>query len=242
MGIALRKMVPLGAVAVLGLAIAIGCGCTGAAGVAASYQYFVAPDDDDAWSAKIAVWQGRELAQRGGMRPAPAVASSAELPEPEAPVSDDLHVKYDVFRAQRRRALAREFAEWIQAQAHEHYRPDGPIDHWATLQETFQSNGEDCDGLELLTYYFLRDLGFGRSSVYRAIVYRRSDGQHHMVTLWFEDPEDPWVIDPTGVMASGMPRMSSLSDWVPLKVFSDEQDFTVRQSPYARTTAQLASD
>ena len=46
--------------------------------------------------------------------------------------------------------------------------------------------------------------------VYRAIVFRRSDGQHHMVTFWFEHPDDPWVIDPTGAMTSGMPRMSEM--------------------------------
>ena len=61
----------------------------------------------------------------------------------------------------------------------------------------------------------------------RAIVYRRSDGQHHMVTLWFEDRDDPWVIDPTGAMTSGMPRMSAVPEWTPLKVFTEDQDFTV---------------
>ena len=64
--------------------------------------------------------------------------------------------------------------------------------------------------------------------MFRSIVVRRSDGQHHMVTLWFEDPEDPWVLDPTGAMTSGMPRMSEVPGWVPLKVFSDERDYTVR--------------
>jgi hypothetical protein len=67
--------------------------------------------------------------------------------------------------------------------------------------------------------------------VFRAIVYRPADGQHHMVTLWFEDPADPWVIDPTGAMTTGMPRMSELRDWVPLKVFSETREFTVRAAP-----------
>ena len=98
-----------------------------------------------------------------------------------------------------------------------------------TLEETFEANGDDCDGLELLSYNFLRDLGFAETEVYRAIVYRRSDGQHHMVTLWFEQPEDPWVIDPTGAMTSGMPRMSEVPGWAPLKVFSETEEFTVEQ-------------
>jgi hypothetical protein len=36
------------------------------------------------------------------------------------------------------------------------------------------------------------------------------------------------VIDPTGAMTSGMPRMSDVPEWVPLRVFSREDDFTVR--------------
>ena len=63
---------------------------------------------------------------------------------------------------------------------------------------------------------------------------RRSDDQHHMVTLWFEDPDDPWVLDPTGAMTRGMPRMSEVPEWVPLKVFSDTEHFSVHGSALAR--------
>jgi hypothetical protein len=49
-----------------------------------------------------------------------------------------------------------------------------------------------------------------------------------MVTLWFEEAGDPWVIDPTGAMTLGMPRMSELAGWVPIKVFSDQIEYTVR--------------
>ena len=49
-----------------------------------------------------------------------------------------------------------------------------------------------------------------------------------MVTLWFENPDDPWVIDPTGAMTLGMPRMSELKNWVPIKVFSERLEYTVR--------------
>ena len=50
-----------------------------------------------------------------------------------------------------------------------------------------------------------------------------------MVTLWFEDRNDPWVIDPTGAMSRGMQRMSDLPAWVPLKVFSDTVEYTVER-------------
>jgi predicted transglutaminase-like cysteine proteinase len=132
--------------------------------------------------------------------------------------------------------MARELADWVQSQAREHYREDGAIDRWATLGETFRNDGDDCDGLELLTFNLLRELGFADSEVYRAIVYRRSDGQHHMVTLWFEDESDPWVIDPTGAMTSGMPRMSEVAGWAPLKVFSEDEDFSVVEQAIAQNS------
>jgi hypothetical protein len=134
--------------------------------------------------------------------------------------------------------MARQLAEWIQQESRQHYVPDGPIDRWATLAETLRQNGDDCDGLELLPLNLLRELGVPRDRVYRAIVYRRSDGQHHMVTLWFEDREDPWVIDPTGAMTSGMPHMSEVPGWVPLKVFSETEDFSVEHRWVARAQAR----
>jgi hypothetical protein len=197
----------------------------------ARYTYFEAPDRDDPWSPKITGWQSRErgLRETSGLTPiAASVAGSGA--GSAAPVADSeaLRAKYLRFRAETRRSQARELALWVQAQAREHYRPDGPLDHWATLEETLDANGDDCDGLELLTYYLLRDLGFARDEVFRAIVHRPSDGQHHMVTLWFEDRDDPWVIDPTGAMTQGMPHMSELKDWVPLKVFAPDEEYSVR--------------
>ena len=63
-----------------------------------------------------------------------------------------------------------------------------------------------------------------------------------MVTLWFEDRNDPWVIDPTGAMSSGMRRMSSIPGWVPLKVFSDSEEFTVRKNRIVRRSGALVAD
>jgi hypothetical protein len=61
-----------------------------------------------------------------------------------------------------------------------------------------------------------------------------------MVTLWFEDRDDPWVLDPTGAMARGMPRMSELPEWVPLKVFSDTAEYSVRRATSASDATALA--
>jgi len=220
-------------------AFTFGVGCAGMGGRVMVYAYFDTPAHDDAWSPKIAGWQRREISEPP-LSYRPAVSASDVLAgAATAPVSDeapaladpprDLRTKYAAFRAERKRGMAREVAEWIQAQAKLHYVDDGPVDHWATLEETLRSDGDDCDGLELLTFHALRDLGFDAGEIYRAIVYRPSDGQHHMVTLWFERPDDPWVIDPTGAMTKGMPRMSELPAWVPIKVFSDREEFSVRQ-------------
>jgi hypothetical protein len=206
-------------------------GCVGAPRLGgASYRYFVRPAPDDPWSAKIAGWQARERALPGALTwggPA-SVSGSGDAARP-ASGGRDLQAKFLSWRAERKRSMAREVAQWIQQQAREHYVPDGPVDHWATLEETLARNGDDCDGLELLVNQLLRDLGFGEEEVYRAIVYRPSDGQHHMVTFWFETPDDPWIIDPTGAMTSGMPRMSEVQGWVPLKVFSDTQNYSVER-------------
>jgi hypothetical protein len=189
-----------------------------------SLSYFTAPAPDDAWSRKIRGWQQREQSAPAG--PAPVAASPPRVDPAERGL---LRNKYNDFLAGRKREVAAELATWIQEQSRDHYIPDGPVDHWATFEETMQNNGDDCDGLELLAYHFLRELGFREDEVYRAIVVRPSDGQHHMVTLWFESPNDPWVIDPTGAMTSGMPHMSEVPGWKPLKVFSDKREFTVTQ-------------
>jgi hypothetical protein len=203
---------------------ALGCGTLRPLPLA--YEYFEAPAPDDPWSAKITRWQVRERAVGTPQQLAPDSEQVGAGPgEPAEPDVRSLRSKYFAFRASQRRAMARGLAAWMQDQARSHYVPDGSYDHWATLEETLARDGDDCDGLELMAYHFLRDLGFGDDRVYRAIVFRPMDGQHHMVTLWFEESGDPWVIDPTGAMTSGMPRMSQVPGWVPLKVFSETEEF-----------------
>jgi hypothetical protein len=223
------------AVALLAGVLGLGLGCAGPVNLIPAYDYFVSPRPDDPWSRKISRWQHRERTDRGeDMLRAPAHVAESGGGEAALELPEGLGDKYESFRALRRRTTAREIASWIQTQARDHYVPDGPIDRWATFTETLRENGDDCDGLELLTYNLLRDLGFQSDEVFRAIVYRRNDGQHHMVTLWFEDRDDPWVIDPTGAMTEGMPRMSDVPGWVPLKVFGENQDYTVERDRFAR--------
>jgi hypothetical protein len=217
----------LGVFAALVLALA-GCALH-SSGLLSRYRFFEVPAAGDPWSGKIRGWQARERAL-GDIESlaAPASVSGRGAGAGGAAEGADLRAKYFAFRRAQKRALAAEAAAWIQREARGHYRPDGPIDHWATLRETLDRNAEDCDGLELLVYHFLRDMGFRDDEVARAIVLRPSDGQHHMVTFWFESPDDPWVIDPTGAMTSGMPRLSEVPGWVPLKLFTETAEFTPR--------------
>jgi hypothetical protein len=218
----------IGKGAALAVAMAV-AGCAfQSAGSFLGYRFFAPPASDDPWSGKIRGWQAREraLGDTEALARAPASVSERGAGAGSPPEAGDLRAKYFAFRREQKREIAAQAAAWIQREARNHYRPDGPIDHWATLGETLDRNGEDCDGLELLVYHLLRDMGFRDDEVARAIVLRPSDGQHHMVTLWFESPDDPWVIDPTGAMTSGMPKLSEVPGWVPLKLFTESAEYS----------------
>jgi hypothetical protein len=231
----------LSLVPLLGVGLLFGCARLPIAAAPASHRYFSPPTADDPWSPKIARWQERELAAGGAeVLSAPSTVASG----PDTLVSgggEPLRSKYLRFHAERKRSTARDLASWIQQQSKVHYIPDGVIDRWATLESTLERDGDDCDGLELLSFHLLRELGFRDDEVFRAIVMRPSDGQHHMVTLWFEEPGDPWVIDPTGAMTTGMPRMSEVPSWVPIKLFSETEEFSVRSLPGAGSSLLASS-
>jgi hypothetical protein len=217
-------------------------------------DYFARPDPRDPWSTPIRKWQVRvaqeralrdaERAGAGGSADGAARAGTGReldgvlptLADGGAPQraglpadgDPDLTTRYAMFRSELRRGLARRVADWTQTEGRSFFIPERGADYWPTLGEMLATNGDDCDGLELLGFYLLRDLGFSDDEVFRCVVVRTADRQHHMVTLWFESPGDPWVIDPTGAMTLGMPRLSEVPDWTPLKVFTETREFTVR--------------
>jgi predicted transglutaminase-like cysteine proteinase len=133
--------------------------------------------------------------------------------------------------AERRRALAEQVTRWVQEESRSRYRDDGAVDFWPTFDETLAAGEEDCDGLELLTYHALQELGFSERELFRAILRHQSFDMHHMVTLWFEDPSDPWVLDPTGNITTAMRRMSQIDYWVPVKLFTESIEYTVHPHP-----------
>ena len=198
--------------AILSLTLGSGCASMNAAG-SSQVDYFAPARTNDGWSGKIEDWQNRSTITRG------------------AKVAENNDSNFSNFRSERRREMAAKLVTWTQAQSKIHFVNDGASDHWATLQQTLRRGQEDCDGLELLIFNGLQELGFNPATIYRAVVYRTTDLQHHMVTLWFEDPSDPWVLDPTGAMTDSMVKMSEIDNWVALKVFSQNEQYSVHHGP-----------
>jgi hypothetical protein len=181
-----------------------------------SLNFFVPAPPDNPWQQKIQNWQARHHLDpiRRGEEP----RSASELAD-----------EYLRFESGMRRRIAADTVAWVQEHSRRFYRPDGERDHWATLGEVIESGGDDCDGMDLLTFQTLRRLGFGPSEIYRAIVVDQESGQHHMVTLWFEngDRSDPFLLDPTGVVTPGMVRLSAVPNWEPIELFDETAHYRV---------------
>jgi len=219
--------------------LALACAGTGSG---RQFDFYRQLPDDQAYAGKIEDWQSRERAEKVVLPLDPPTRTAADR-------SGMLHKKFNAFRHDKRVALAREFAEWSQRQARKHYRFEplgrGAPDHWPTFRELLERNGDDCDGLDLLAYHLMRDLGFPEDELYRAIVTRDRDGANHMVTLWFEDPEDPWVVDVTGAMTKSLKRLSDTSGFTPIRMFNDRDSFAiveVRQSTLVRSRPQPGAE
>lgn len=187
-----------------------------------SLNFFVPAPSDDPWNQKIASWQKRHRLDP---------ARGAEM----APQASELGSQYEDFTRTLRRRIAAEAVAWVQEKSRIHYRADGEHDHWATLGEVIRSDGDDCDGLDLLTFLLLRRLGFQDDEIYRAIIVERESGQHHMVTLWFEPgvTEDPLVLDPTGVVTAEMVPLSQIDGWEPIQLFDEQAHYRVETRPAA---------
>jgi hypothetical protein len=209
------------------LALALSCASTPPPGDAGpSWTYFEAAPAD-LWTEKIADWQRRQSADPldhvtvpGGTRWSPPHFAS-------------LREKAVAFRQRERRALARRVVVFSQAQARRHYKWDPETDlrddPWPTSRELYAQDGDDCDGVDLIAYDLLRAFGFPESQLYRVVMTRRLDGAHHMATLWFETPDDPWVIDATAAITRRMRRLSELRGWTPIRVFDEDEIFGVAE-------------
>ena len=233
------------ALASLALLALLAAGCANPpAAPEPEFQFFVhATPNDDPWFAKVSEWQSR--ARRAEPNTATArLDMPADLAEPAAAAkSEVLSVKMAGFALGQKRDLARRINIWAQVQSHRFYRiedDDDPADdHWPTFGELLDTNGDDCDGLDLISFQLLREFGFPRDRVFRAIVRRDSNLKNHMVTLWFEDPQDPWVLDATGAMVLGMKRFSQVDGWTPTKMFNETKQYKVVQPGASESFALL---
>jgi hypothetical protein len=198
-----------------------------------SYSFFRKADPDvDAWYWKVKEWQYRARTQRAHIsatRPPGMLSAHEGLLEKQL-----LSTKVDAFRTDQRRALAAHITEWSRLTGRKHYDHDASTkptdDQWPTHWELLANDGDDCDGLDLIAYELLRDFGFPLNELFRAVVRRDRDGVNHMVTLWFEDREDPWVLDVTGAMTMKMRKFSEVRGWTPTVIFNETDQFAVRPS------------
>ncbi|HSJ98887.1 MAG TPA: hypothetical protein VLC53_17560 [Myxococcota bacterium] len=210
------------------LAATLGCASTPGGRGARHFEWFSEAGlgaEGDAWYPKVEEWQGR--AQIEGTR-LPGTERSLRSAE----FSGQLLHAMAAFRDSERRELAKDITDWTQRIARKHYKFDpgnnDPIyDRWPTVGELLANNGDDCDGLDLIAYQLLREFGYPREQLYRAIVRRNRDNANHMVTLWFEDPNDPWVLDATGAVSVEFRRVSELPGWTPTKLFNENRQFNV---------------
>lgn len=215
-------------IAIAALAL-VSCAHPPAALPPVSLNFFALPPIDNAWQQKIENWQARHHLDpiRRGEEPRKA---------------SQLAQEYRQFAKDLRRKIAAETVAWVQSGSRQYYRPDGERDHWATLGEVIENEGDDCDGLDLLTFQTLRQMGFGEHEIFRAILVERGTGQHHMVTLWFEDGErkDPFVLDPTAVVTPGMVRLSDVPGWEAIELFDETAHFRVEPTPDSTSAPRVA--
>lgn len=204
-----------------------------------SYDFFAKPGgNDDIWFKKVAEWQVRARHGNATANASTGIgpgSEGAQMTPEQVKRSGLLRIKMAGFAAEEKRALARKINAFSQLQARRHYKIENDRnpaeDHWPTFQELLARNGDDCDGLDMITYEMLLDFGFPRDRVYRAIVRRGRDRGNHMVTLWFEDGNDPWILDATGAMTFSMRRFSETEGWVPRKVFNENEQFGIAELP-----------
>ena len=137
------------------------------------------------------------------------------------------------YRQQRERAIGKNTMglvhavnNWTQMVADHTYAEDGVVDHWGSIGGLYEAGYGDCDELSMISYVALKD--FGYQNVYRGLMHN-DDGEYHMVTLYFENKDDPWILDPTGAATIPVVRASTLANWQIIRVFSEKESYVVEK-------------
>jgi len=181
--------------------------------------YFFGPvSSEDLWQLKIRAWQAASRLES----PSPLAEQTSSDPTP-------LAEEYARFSGQVRLEVAQRVVRWVQINSGLYFRSDNGRDHWPTLDELITAGGDDCDGMELLTFNLLRRLGFTKGELYRAILFEPERDAYHMVTLWFDDGDrqDPYVLDPSGEVSRRVERLSHIASWQPVVMFDERSQFKV---------------
>ena len=74
----------------------------------------------------------------------------------------------------------------------------------------------------------LREMGFSGREIVQAVVKSNRDGRRHHVTLWFDNRNDPWVLDATGAATQQMTRLSQLGQWAPVELASNTANYRIQ--------------
>ena len=129
-------------------------GCASRPKTWTTYKFFVDAEPGDVWFDKVRDWQVREVEGR---------ATDAERRAHGADATGSLRTSFLKFAGEERRKLAQRFVAWAQEQAMIYYRFDAQQnlagDEWPTSHDLFEQNGDDCDGLDLISYNLLLELG-----------------------------------------------------------------------------------
>lgn len=108
--------------------------------------------------------------------------------------------------------------KFVQKLSKRHYVSDGEgLDEWPTLAEVMTRGEDDCDGLDLLIYWAMRDAG---ADVERVVFYSPLKRMAHIVTVWYSPEGKRYVLDSTGAMSSRMRPVSFFPSWAAVSTFS----------------------
>ncbi|MBW2714022.1 MAG: hypothetical protein JRC77_09760 [Deltaproteobacteria bacterium] len=200
---------------------------------ARSFEFFVeATPENQPWYDKIQDWRERSNADPNSPVGLPATVLSGELTELD-PIPP-LWPRFNQFHREYQLELVRRINAWSQHWAFRHYIKDidesVENDPWPTFSELLEQDGDDCDGLSLLNYELLLLFGFDRNKVYRAVVQRNSDGVNHMIVLWFQSENDPWVIDITRSTSGTVEPISKMHGWQPVAMFNREGIYNINET------------
>ena len=212
----------------LGLVVGLACSTL----APPPFEFFVdAKAENQPRLEKIHRWQLRSNANAQAVPGFPLARVDDHSAGSDMLEEDTLRTKMTEFRGEQQRRLARRINEWSQVAARRHYKKEedetAENDHWPTFGELLENDGDDCDGLDLLSYRLLLDFGFDSDHVYRAVFRRNSKGTNHMVTLWFESETDPWVLDATRAATPEMKKISEVTGWTPTVMFNENRVYNV---------------